>query len=178
MAIVTPRTCGGFAESGRIDAGPLSFEILSVASQSFDSSKAVAETAAPTTLWASSLDGEPLVSSRRILLVHLTDVQGDGAQFADERRQILLQWGRGPLVRVGAADVELNMSTNIQKLPMSANANGEQMEFDGNPFTVFALDTAGHRVGEVPATFERGVLRFRASTAGPNGGCIFYEITR
>ena len=28
LAIDTPRTCGGFAERGRIDAGPLSFTLI------------------------------------------------------------------------------------------------------------------------------------------------------
>ena len=59
LAVVTPRTCGGFAPSGRLDAGPLSFEILE--SQN-----------APTTLWVSSIDGSPIKRSSRLLLTHLT----------------------------------------------------------------------------------------------------------
>ncbi|MBR4612823.1 MAG: hypothetical protein IKO40_08915 [Kiritimatiellae bacterium] len=43
---------------------------------------------------------------------------------------------------------------------------------------VFALDTAGRRVGEIPSRVENGVLRFRVCTAGEKGGRIYYEISR
>lgn len=43
---------------------------------------------------------------------------------------------------------------------------------------VFALDTAGRRVGEIPSRVENGVLRFRVCTAGEEGGRIYYEISR
>ena len=175
MAVVTPRTCGGFAESGRIDAGPLSFEIAGHDVPSFQDNSATNHSSlfthhsslrgghdVPTTLWASSLDGEPLERSRRILLVHLTDVQGEGAQFADEARRILLQWGKAPLVRTGAANVELRLSP--------------EGGAEATPPTVWALDTAGRRIGTIPSRVENGILRFRVCTAGPCGGCIYYEI--
>ena len=153
MVLDTPLVCGGFAESGRIDAGPLSFEVRGGPS------------AVPATLWASSLDGNPLPSSSRILLVHLTDVQGEGARYADDTRRILLQWGKTPLVEAGEADVELRFD------PLAGGAGAE-------PPSVWALDTAGNRVAEVPASFEGGTLRFRVRTAGPEGGRIYYEIGR
>ena len=173
MALVTPRTCGGFAEDGQVEAGVLSFEILPSNQSSANQSSVSGESNAsvPTTLWASSLDGEPLSRSSRILLVHLTDVQGEGAQFADERRRILLKWGEAPLVRAGAADVALRLEPR---------AGGVRVEDSPRSFPaewrVWALDTAGNRVGEIPAVLDDGVLRFRVSTAGPQGGRIFYEI--
>ena len=154
LAIDTPRTCGGFAESGRIDAGPLSFEIVG------DSGAEPPLSAVPATLWVSSLDGEPVSSSSRLLLVHLTDVQGEGTRYADESRTVLLKWGGAPLVEAGAALVELRFDP-----------------CEGTP-AVFALDTAGNRTGVVPSRFEDGVLRFRVRTCGPDGGRIYYEITR
>ena len=167
MALVSPRTCGGFAESGRIDAGPLSFTIVDAGVR--DNSSLVTRHSSlrggytvPATLWASSLDGQPLASSSRILLTHLTDVQGNGAKYADDRRQVLLKWGRGCLIEVGAADVEL-------RLDGGAGAT---------PPIVWSLDTAGHRIGEVPAEMRDGTLCFRVSTAGPDGGRIYYEIVR
>ena len=177
MAIVSPLTCGGFAESGRIEAGPLTFEICAGAepgkgdgpdladisdSRDIGNTGKIGNAAAPTTLWASSLDGAPLATSSRILLVHLTDVQGEGAQFADERRRILLAWGKAPLVAAGAADVTLRLSE----------------EPGSTPPTVWALDTAGSRIAEVPVFFDDGALRFRVSTRGPEGGRLFYEIVR
>lgn len=166
MALVTPRTCGGFAESGRIDAGPLSFEICAPAVQT---------AGPPATLWASSLDGEPLERSSRILLTHLTDVQGKGAQYADDSRKILLKWGHGCLIEAGAADVELRLA--------EANPDGdsEARPEEGSgatPPTVWSLDTAGHRIAEIPSMVLDGALRFRVSTDGPAGGRIYYEILR
>ena len=160
MALVTPRTCGGFAESGRVEAGTLSFSIAAAGVRGAASPPVVV----PTTLWASSLDGAPLATSSRILLVHLTDVQGEGAKFADEPRRILLAWGKAPLVAAGAADVELHLS--------SYGGSGAM------PPTVWALDTAGRHIAEVPADFTDGALRFRVSTHGPEGGRIYYEIVR
>jgi len=101
LAIDTPRTCGGFAESGRVDAGPLSFELVG------GSGAEPPLSAVPTTLWASSLDGAPISASSRILLTHLTDVQGEGTRYADNSRTVLLKWGGAPLVEAGAALVEL-----------------------------------------------------------------------
>ena len=151
FALIAPRTCGGFAESGRIDAGPLSFEIVEIGGGNH----------VPTTLWVSSLDGAPLERSSRILLVHLTDVQGEGARYADESRQILLKWGCGSLVEAGSADVEL-------RLDGVAGAESP---------SVFALNTSGRRVAPVPVRVEDGVLRFRVSTRGPDGlACQFWEI--
>ena len=177
MTIITPRTCGGFAESGRIEAGSLSFEILSAASEG-DSSLVTRHSSlrgrnVPTTLWASSLDGKPLERSSRILLTHLTDVQGNGTRYADDNRQILLKWGKAPLIEVGTADVELRIASDA-----SANlANGANGANDAN-IIVWSLDTAGNRIAEVPAKLEDGVLRFRVCTAGPEGGRIYYEIAR
>ena len=42
--------------------------------------------------------------------------------------------------------------------------------------TALRCDTAGTRVGTVPATVKDGALVFEATTRGPNGGRIYYEI--
>ena len=187
MAIITPRTCGGFAESGRMDAGPLSFEIADACVRgAADNSSLVTRHSSlrgghivPTTLWASTLDGEPLERSSRILLTHLTDVQGEGARYADDSRKILLKWGKTPLVEAGAADVELRLdefaANHSSLVTRHSSLDGEAA---ASGFTVYALDTAGNRTSKIPAVFEAGALRFRVSTNGPEGGCIYYEIVR
>ena len=196
LVIDTPFLCGGFTESGRIDAGPLSFEICAAEEISHRATESqrggftqgaqnnsenqkklcvsvpLCEKAVPSTLWVSSLDGAPIPSSSRILLVHLTDVQGDGARFADDTRQVLLDWGGAPLVEVGATEVELRLA------PCGEAAGEARGEDSPRPLSVFALDTAGRRVGEIPSRVENGVLRFRVCTAGEKGGRIYYEITR
>ena len=150
MTLVSPRTCGGFAEGGTIDAGPLSFSVCT---------NAVARRTVPTTLWVSTLDGKAIRESSRMLLTHLTDVQGKGAKFADETRTILLKWGRGCLAEIGAADVSLRLA-------------------EPHRYQVWALASDGERRFEVPCRVEKGALCFTASIAGPNGAQLFYEIVR
>jgi len=165
MAIVTERTCGGFAESGRIDAGALSFELLPAGESA----------PAPATVWASSLDGAPLAESSRILLVHLADIQGRGARYADETRQTLVKWGTGTLVEASTAEVELRLNASF----VSPALSGDSAGCGGAAPAVFALDSAGRRMAEVPAAVGDGTLRFRVSTRAPDGsGRIFYEISR
>ena len=94
--IRTDRTCGGFAEGGRIEAGPLTAELAG----------------APATVWASALDDRPLADSARILLTHLTDVQNTGATYADRDRRVLLASGTVPhLMARGSAAVSLRLSS-------------------------------------------------------------------
>ena len=92
FSISTPRTCGGFAESGTVRSEFLSADLEGSAA----------------TVWASSLDGAPLGESSRILLTHLTDVQDSGATYLDGERRILTSWGRLPhLMRSGLARCRL-----------------------------------------------------------------------
>ena len=146
MRIVTPRTAGGFVPSGSLDAGPLRFEICGAV--------------APATVWASSLDGEPLPRSSRILVSHLTDAQADGNVYADRERKILVKWGAyPPLVRNGSARIELALA-------------------DPSAFSVWELDTTGRRRGEIPSAVIDGKLSFTATVEGPNGARMLYEVAR
>ena len=155
VCISTSRTCGIFAECGAHEAGALRVEIL--------------EAPAPlrlcvgkgaTSVWASSLDGEPIETSSRILVTHLTDAQAEGNVFADRARGIMLKWGKGKtLVRNGAAHVSLSLC-------------------EPRGYVVYGLDTAGRRVGTLPATALDGVLSFEVSTRGQAGGRIYYEVAR
>ena len=124
-------------------------------------------------------EGETPKRSSRILLTHLTDVQGESARYADASRKILLQWGRGCLVEAGAAEVELRiqpLKREARLSPQGGDLSGEAALNGVDGFTVYALDTAGNRTGENPSTLENGTLRFRVSTACPNGGRMYYEI--
>ena len=150
MKIVSQRTCGGFTEGGAVDAGVLSFATFSDARN---------RSSVPTTLWVSSLDGKPLAKTSRMLLVHLTDAQGEGTCYADEKRQILLKWGKGCLVESASADVALKIAS-----PRGCK--------------VYELDTSGRRVASVPCRVKGGALCFRVSTSGPHGGRMYYEIVR
>ena len=114
----------------------------------------------PVTVWATSLDGEPLVKSRRILVAHLTDLVNSGDTYEDESRQILLRWGKPPhLVRSGVARLAL--------------------AFGSGNFKVYALGTSGDRVREIPCILAKGRLRFKADVAAdPQNATFLYEVVR
>ena len=144
--IDTPRTAGGFAESGAHDAGALRFALA----------------ATPATVWASSLDGQPLPESSRILVTHLTDVQNSGVRYRDPELTVLEDWGGLPhLARNGAAEIAL------------ATADGD--------WRAWRLNTAGLRLGEIPVERDpaTGRLVFTARTDyDPDAATLFYELEK
>ena len=141
FVIDTPRTCGGFVPEGEFDAGALKVSVAG----------------APATVWVHALDRNAVSDSHRLLLTHLTDVQGEGAEFADESMSVLRRWGGRPLVRNGTAEVSLRLTRP-------------------EVFTVYELATSGRRVREIPMSLSCGRLSFSASVAGPDGARILYEI--
>ena len=174
VIVATPHTCGVFAEGGAHTAGVLKVTLFAtknakIAKDNFDLQfvdngehlEFVNNSlASPTTVWATSLDGEPLETSSRILLTHLTDAQAEGNIFADRARNTLLKWGKGrTLVRSGAARVSL------------ALAAPESCE-------VWGLATDGTRMERVPATAENGRLSFTADIDSGRGARLLYEIAR
>jgi hypothetical protein len=143
FTINTPRTAGGFAPAGkRIETGVATIEI-----QDTDA-----------TVWISSLDDQPIASSKRLLVTHLTDLQNTGTQFADSSRKLLLAWGQLPhLVRAGRATVTLRI------------ANAGQAK-------VHALAVNGKRTGEVRGEAGDGRLSIPLSVAHDGKACMLYEV--
>ncbi len=140
--IATPLTAGGFTPSGACIAGPVSFDVGEV----------------PATVWASSLDGQPIERASRLLVTHLTDVQADGNVYDDEAKTVLLKWGTRPLVRDGSAEISLARDAAAPAV------------------TVWALDTSGRRLEQVPSALKDGRLMFTAAVRGPRGARMLYEI--
>ena len=145
FGVDTPRTQGFFAESGSHKAGGLSATV----------------SLAPAAVWVSSLDAQPVDRAKRLLLTHVTDVQDEGATYADKAKTVLLKWGHLPhMMRAGRAEVELALSGAAKP-------------------AVYALNADGSRRGEVPAEWKGGKLRFTADTArDPDQATYVYEITR
>jgi hypothetical protein len=144
LRITTPRTAGGVAQaSTTLTAGPLT----------------AAVTGTRAAVWASSLDGKPVAESRRLLLVHLTDVQNTGMRYAAPDRRVLEDWGTLPhIVRRGAATVTL-------------------VRPDASRLVAWRLDTSGKRVAPVPVRAEDGRAVLDLSTAGPDGkATLYYEV--
>ncbi len=129
------------ATAGRINAGALCADVKG----------------APATVWVSSLDGSAIRESKRLLLTHVTDVQGEGAKYADEQMKTTLKWGRRPLVRNGRAEISLAVD-------------------DPDRYVVYSLSTSGRRLGKVPTSVCDGRLCFVAEVASPEGARILYEI--
>ena len=143
LLVDTPRTAGAFS----VDPGAVSVGPLEVETEGWGGA-----------VWVSSLDGEPITSSGRMLLVHVTDVQNSGARFADRKRRVLEGWGELPyLARCGRARVDLTTGR-------------------ADELHVWALDMSGRRVAEVESTREGGRIRFVADIRGPAGACFYYEI--
>ena len=140
----TPCTAGGFAETGSIDAGTFHARLENAAA----------------TVWASSLDSQPIRESSRLLVSHLTDVQNSGIQYADRTLRVLMNWGTLPhLMRKGKAHISITASTGNWKL--------------------YALEANGARRGEIPFTFENGTLSFTADTArDPENATYLYELVK
>ena len=152
ILVATPRTCGVFAEGGVHEVGALRVEILA---RRHDENECN-----PSAVWASSLDGEPLETSSRILVTHLTDAQAEGNVFAGRARDTLLRWGKGrTLVRNGAVSVSL-----VLDAPESCE--------------VWGLATDGTRMELVPAIVKNGRLSFTADVDSGCGARMFYEIER
>ena len=181
FAIDTPRTAGGFTETGTLSAGPLTFTLLPndpslrgaaapvIAAEGGASLPRAARPVidggggpAAATVWASSLDDEPIASSGHLLVTHLTDVQNNGVRYGDPARRILLGWGGLPhLARRGAAEVSLGVGPG--------------------DWRVWRLDTAGRRIDRVPSAYDRaeGRLSFTARTdCDPDNATLLYELER
>lgn len=143
MVLDTPMTAGGYAPEGEtIEAGAVTVTI--------DRTDA--------TVWVSSVDGEPIRTSRRLIITHLTDLQNTGARFGERARQTLLAWGRTPhLVRAGTATVTLQLR-----------------EVQGA--RVWALATSGRRMAPVETEVRGGRLVVPLDVAGPAGARMIYEV--
>ena len=174
FVVSTPRTAGGFAVSGRIDAGALSFKILPNGNAANHSSLATRHSSLPAgdgvaaAVWASSVDGKPLAESARILVSHVTDSKNTGARFDDPARRIWLDYGTTPpLMRCGAAEISLTLAPAVESAPRTPS--------------VFRLSSTGHRLDTIPSAFDSatGILRFTARTDyDPASATLLYEIVR
>jgi hypothetical protein len=144
MTINTPRTEGGVAHAGdTLHAGHLTARIEG----------------ARAALWASSLDGRPLYESRRILLIHVTDVENTDMHFAGPDKRVLESWGKLPhLVREGQADVTLK-TTLAGKLK------------------AWRLDQTGKRIEEISLKREKDQISLHIDIRDKNNNAgMYYEI--
>lgn len=108
----------------------------------------------------SAMDDRPLATSRRLLVIHLTDVQNSAAKFRDTSQTVLKDWGRLPhLVRRGTVDILLHRGD-------PGNLVIRAVKLDGAPAQT--MDT--RRNGDT--------WTFTAATVQPQGTFLLYEIER
>ena len=143
MVLNTPMTSGCYAPEGEtVDCGAVTVTV--------DRTDA--------TVWVSSVDDQPIATSRRLVITHLTDLQNTGARFGERARQTLQAWGEMPhLVLTGEAKVSIDLQN-------AADAK------------VWALATSGRRVASVEAEVQDGRLIVPLSVAGPEGARMVYEV--
>ena len=165
--VATPRTCGVFAEGGEHEAGALKVA-LAVSDEAQNSA----------TVWASSLDGEPLARSRHILVGMLTDLRNTGMEAEDGGvgasslsggpTILVRKWGGLPyLVRAGQAKVELATEVEARDVPSRAG------------WRCWALSQGGRRVAEIPVNGTTdGGIAFTADTAALSTATFFWELVR
>ena len=191
FVVDTPCTAGGFAPAGAIEAGPLRFKILAGTGPDAQISPLGGGADVATAVWASSLDGKPLAESSRILLSHVTDSKNTNALFDDPACRIWLDHGTTPaLMRRGIADISLALTTPATPADSATPANGtnpanganDANDVNGvNGVNIFRLSSSGHRIAEIPATWDpaTGRLSFTADTAyDPASATLYYEIVR
>lgn len=118
----------------------------------------IARSDAFCSLSAHAMDGQPLESSARVLLLHLTDVLNSGMTFATGERTTLLRWGGSPqVVRVGSATVSLRSTVSGLKL--------------------FACDHAGNRLAAVAADYADGAYTFKTAITAARPQLV-YELAQ
>ena len=152
--VATPRTCAVFAEGGTHEAGALNAKFGGGTEPSVQNS---------ATIWASSLDGEPLAASKHILVGFLTDLRNTGAEMEEEEAAILVRkWGTPPhLVRAGKAHVKLALAPAT------------------DDWRCYALSQGGRRLTEVPAArTEDGRLALDLDNAAAGTATMFWELVR
>ena len=113
----------------------------------------------PATLLLTSLDGEVLSNSGRMLLVNMTDCAGNNATYTDNTKKVTISHGSGQYIRISKSDISLEVS-------------------NPSAYKVYELNTDGSRVSEIPAKVVDNKLCFTISVRGTDGKAhIYYEIS-
>lgn len=110
------------------------------------------------TILVAGLDDQPIRRSRRLLVLHLTDVQNSKTKFRTRDLTVWEKVGELPhLVRRGNATVSINIGrdTNVR---------------------VWAIDLSGRKKVEIPCDVNGQTISFVAQTVRQEGTFLAYEI--
>lgn len=112
------------------------------------------------TIGVAAIDDQPLATSRRILILHLTDVTNSDILFRDKTMSVVEKFGDLPLLaRKGSARIHL------------AGTGWESAR-------LWSLDLMGKRMGEVPLERSAVGVSFTVTTRRAEGACLAYELVR
>ena len=118
----------------------------------------VSNVSAFCTIGIVSPDEKKLIDANRLLLMHNTNSSKAGKTFLDDSRKISTESGTVPhLIASGTADVELGLPGN---------------------WDVWAIDTAGKRLAQLPVKNKKGKKAFRISVFNKFGQVIGYELKK
>ena len=160
LAVATPRTCAIFTEGpgGRAGALRISATHSPVPSTPLSTDSSRAEV--PVTVCATVADGgEDIASARRLVVLHLTQVDNTGATYSDlTERTTLAPGGLPQLVRSARTRIGLKVAEPEKRV-------------------VYALSRRGERLARIPATVEGGRLVFTAAVdRDPSAATFAYEV--
>jgi len=109
------------------------------------------------TVFVGAVDDQPIQTSKRLLVMHLTDVQNDKIKF-NKDLTIWEEVGQLPhLVRKGQAKITLRLK-------------------DAKNAKVWAVDLSGKRKAELAITRTETAITFSAETINPEGTFLVYEV--
>ena len=109
--------------------------------------------------YAHACDGKKLAESRRILILHLTDVMNSRQKFATQKRDVIVNWGRLPLLaKAGKVRITVNSPLDGYKL--------------------YAVDTAGERLFELPIGRTNSQSILNLSVHNKKGTTLAYELVK
>jgi hypothetical protein len=106
---------------------------------------------------ASAMDGEPLIDSKRILLIFLSDAKNTNMTFKTQNMQLMEKNGTLPiLIKKACADIDLAVKGNAK---------------------IWGCDISGKRIEEVPFKQKENGILFTAQTVKDGKpGFMVYEI--
>lgn len=146
LIVNTPRTAGiTSCERRSLKAGPLS----------------ISDVTEYCSVSASAMDERNLTASRRILVLHITNVLNTDMTFTNAKMTDTTKWGKLPyLAKCGSVKIELqNENPNLR---------------------LYALASDGSRLRQVPATYANGTYTFIAQVApgeGKDAPTMMYELS-
>ena len=109
---------------------------------------------------AVSTDNRPLKETDRILLLHLTDSHRTKTRFASSDMKQLDSWGTPPyLAARGEAEITLSPEPGIQ-------------------YRLFAVNTAGKRLNEIPLVRKNDGVGAILKVFQPSGAVFAYELQK